>query len=406
MIRIDLLGKFQISDEIETIGSGYIKSDMLEKLLSFLIINRNRAMTAQELAENLWQEEETENPIGALKNLMYRLRKFLKKEWGDKEYIVSAKGTRGYYQWNSDIDVEVDVELFEINCKEANDNKSVAESIKCLEAAISLYRGDFLVKHSDLYWIIPLSSYYRSLFLSSVKVLSELYIEEKRYQDAEKLCSRALTFDLVDEGLHIAMITSLIRQDKRALATEYYERAEKILYEAFGIRGTKGMLAIQKELLAMTGGNESCGIREMQDDMQEESETEGAYVCGYAVFKAIYRLEARKIARLGLAEYILLITLRLKNVSQEEEPINKAIKKKSIKTLEKVVRDSLRIGDVMSQYSDTQIVALLPTCSFESSAMISERIKENFYSTANKQVRISIEIEEVTMIDPFSERGK
>ena len=58
-----------------------IHSPMITKLLVYMICNKNHIVTLEQLTEALWTDEESENPYGALKNMMYRLRGTLRKVW-------------------------------------------------------------------------------------------------------------------------------------------------------------------------------------------------------------------------------------------------------------------------------------------------------------------------------------
>ena len=88
MLTIRTLGKFQIRDEEHIVNEEEIRSPKMINLLAYLIIHRNQTLTFYDMADALWQEEETGNPAGALKNLMYRLRVFLKKNFGDEDLIM------------------------------------------------------------------------------------------------------------------------------------------------------------------------------------------------------------------------------------------------------------------------------------------------------------------------------
>ena len=85
VFTVNMFGKFQIMNQNGTLNNDNIRSEMMVKLLSFIIMNRERTLTVDEIAEVLWQEDESDNPAGALKNLMYRLRTILKKTFGDGE---------------------------------------------------------------------------------------------------------------------------------------------------------------------------------------------------------------------------------------------------------------------------------------------------------------------------------
>ncbi len=404
MFTVSLLGKFQIINQNDVLTERDIRSEMVVKLLSYIIIHREHILTVQELSNALWQEDETDNPGGALKNLMYRLRSILKKAFGEESFIITS---RGAYTWNPDIKLFVDAEFFDQCCENAKRSEYTTEDkLKYYEDAISWYQGDLLSKYSDMHWVIPIATYYHSLFLSSTKNLAELYLETMRHPELEKLCAKALKFDNVDEQLHYYMIKSLIVQNKYELAKEYYEQAEKILFSTLGVESSVKLKEVQRELLKMKKSSSADEMDIVYRDMLEE-EPEGAYVCGYSVFREIYRLEARRNKRFGLAEYVLLITASIseQNKSKEHEQVDAFHIKRTMEHLEIVLKDSLRIGDVASRYSDTQYVVLLPTCTYESSQMIANRILVKLYGIINfKRVCMKMDIEEVTMVEPFANR--
>ena len=105
-VRIKLMGTFQISSGDITLREKDIRSVIGIKLLTFLVLNRRRIVTIQELEEFLLRqktERNFENADGYVKNLIYRLRKIL-KIIGPHTYIVT-----GYknYAWNPEIPVIV-----------------------------------------------------------------------------------------------------------------------------------------------------------------------------------------------------------------------------------------------------------------------------------------------------------
>ena len=145
-IRVGMFGEFNIEAGSVHLNEKDIRSSQMIKLLAFLLIERKRTVSVPELCDVLWGDEEIENPTGALKNLVYRLRKLL-SEFGEDIYIINRKGI---YCWNPDVEVELDFEIFETKCTEAaNEMLSVPERITCYEEAIALYKGMLLPKYSS-----------------------------------------------------------------------------------------------------------------------------------------------------------------------------------------------------------------------------------------------------------------
>lgn len=395
MIEAKALGKFNLSDGTNVLNDDILRSDMMKKLMIYILMHREHPVTTQELSEALWDEDETDNPTGALKNLMYRLRNILKATFGDYKFIITSPGA---YCWNSDIEVNLDIEEFEKCIKLAKYNQDEVSAIEHYEKALEYYGGDFMDNVLDEHWAVTMATYYHSMFLTSTKELAELYMRSERFQEMERICMKGLKFDRVDEQLHCYYVMSLIKQNKFELALKSFDDATKILYEALGVRNSGKLQEVQKELLKMnTGDAEEC-IENIYEDMTEEGNLAGVYMCGYPVFREIYRLEARKIGRLGEAEFVVLITVELNGGSKADSgKVEHFITKQAMKQLEESLKETLRIGDVAARYSDRQFVILLPTCTYESSVAVTKRITSNFYEkNKGKKVTIKFEFEQVT----------
>lgn len=396
MIVVKSLGKFEISDGVHIINDEVIRSDMVKKLLMYLLVHREHTVTVQELSDALWQEDEVDNPAGALKNLMYRLRTLLKKNLGDVSYIITSQGS---YGWNTDIEVELDIEKFEMYYKKAKAT-TVDAGIADYESAVALYRGEFMENNLDHHWAVTLSTYYHSMFLNAVKVLAGIYLERERYQDVEDLSVYAVQMDKVDEELYCYHIMALIKQNKCELAMKRYEEACKILYDALGVRNPARLKQVQSELLQMSKSSEAETLENIHDDMMEDEDSAGVYFCGYPVFREIYRLEVRKNSRLGEAEYIVLFTVEIQDdVKVDNDKMERFIIEQGMSRLKTTLGKVLRIGDVAARYSDSQFIVLLPTCTYESSVMVAKRVLE-YYSTIDKskKVRIKTEFEQLSEI--------
>ncbi len=400
MFAVNLLGKFQIMNGAGVLNDDNICSEMIVKLLSFIIVHRDHTLTVNELIDVLWQEDETNNPAGALKNLMYRLRTIMKKTFGDGEYIIT---TRGAYYWNYKYKMIVDIEEYEKLCEKGDKTKNNYEQkIKYYEEAIKLYQGNFLTKYSSMHWIVPLSTYYHSLFLTTVKKIAKLYVETQQYEKMEKVCTNALCYDAVDERLHCLLIKALIYQNKNELAKEYYDRAEKLLYSTLGVRKSAKLNEVHNELMKTKNGVRAVEIQEVNEEMAENNNPEGAYICGYPIFKEIYRLESRRINRLGLSEYVLLMTVSLAKEAMDNsnEKYNEYHINRTMSCLEEALRESLRIGDVAARYSDSQYIVLLPTLDYEDSIMVTNRITANLYEkVSNKRISVKSDITEMAMVE-------
>lgn len=395
MIQVNTLGKFTLSEGEHLLNDDILRSDMLKKLLIYILTHREHPVTIQELSEALWHEDETDNPAGALKNLMYRLRNIMKTTFGNTKFIITSPGA---YCWNPEIEVTLDVEEFERFAKQAKRADSEQEKIENYEKALEYYQGEFMDNALDRHWAVTLSTYYHSMFLTMTKELAELYFKAERYQEMERICTNGLRFDRVDEQLHCYYIKALIRQNKFELAMKNYEEAVKILYDSLGVRNSSKLQEVQKELLKMNRSESAEHLDKISEDMAEDDKPEGVYFCGYPVFREIYRLEARKIGRLGEAEFVVLLTVELNEGMQaDNEKMEQFLINQAMKHLENALKETLRIGDVAARYSDSQFVILLPTCTYESSKTVAKRIISRFSDkTKGKKITIKTDFEQIT----------
>ncbi len=397
MLTIHTLGKFQVMQDGCVLNDDNIRSAKLTKLLVYLIIHREKTLTMDEIASSIWQEEETNNPAGALKNLMYRLRNLLRQSFGEEEFILT---NRGSYCFNPSVKINVDVEEFEqMYHLTKKENLSSSDAMYYLKKMIDFYQGDFMPQITEMHWIITMSTYYHSLFLSAIKRLSELYVEEKMYDELEEICNKALKYDNAEEELYYYLILARMKKNKMNLAMESYKKACKILKEELGIRNPEKLQKLYKAMLLKGKGEKAEQIKEVQKNMTEDSPS-GVFVCGYPVFREIYRLEARKNSRLNKTEYILLFTVSVKN--SEKTAYGKLEEfrvKNAMLYLETILKESLRIGDAATRYSESQYVVLLSSCTYECAKRVTERIISKF-NNKNERYRnlyITANLEKVTM---------
>lgn len=347
VIKLKTFGSFTVGNDLTSVQEGAWRSKKLEKLFVYLAINRNRGVCIEDISKAIWQvEEETDNPVGALKNLAYRLRKALRDASFDEECIVSVRG--GLYKWNDDVEVSIDVEEFDRYINEA----------------------EFAFSRSK-----------------------ETAIES--YEKLEQLCTKAVVYERSDEQIYSYLILARMRTKKVQMAFDTYETAKAIMDNDLGVRKTVMLNKVYEELLSVTKGVSSYNIDEVKDDISEES-MNGVFMCGYPVFKEIYHLEVRKSARSTVPESLVLVTVVPMYSSQPDK--NHSHMKDSMLILERALRKCLRVGDVAAKYSDSQYIVLLSKCSCDTASDVMKRIIDRFNHTCDTHSNMTIQFD----IEPVS----
>lgn len=382
-IDICMLGRFSITQGQLSISDSYNRTHQLWNLLEYLIAFRSKTVSQEELISVLWPDESSENPANALKNLIYRIRTTF-SGLGFPFARDMILFHRGSYHWNNGLDCTVDVEEFERLIAEGSAAEDVEKKLGCFMEAINLYEGDFLPGSSCEEWVISLSAYYRSKYFSCVFETLDLLMDRNAFEEARKIAEKAIVIDPFEEHAHAFLIRALIRQDKQNQALEHYRHITDLFYRELGVKPSGTLRSLYREITKSVNNVES-DLDMIREDLAERNAPAGAFCCDYEVFKNMYRVEARAASRSGEAIFVGLIT-----VSDTENNVPELrLLARGMDHLLECIRLSLRKGDVVSRFSPTQYVLMLPTLTYENGEMVLERIRRRFRQEfRNKDFRI------------------
>lgn len=394
MIYVQLFEHFQMSEMEHMLDEKKVHSEMLVKLLTYLIVHRKKVSTIQELTDVFWDDDRSENPAGALKNLMYRLRTILKNAWGEGTYIITGRGS---YQWNPEIEITLDTELFEQYCKGSQTLTDKKMKMEAEMKAVELYKGKLLPNIADEYWILNMSGYYHSMYLRVVNELLDELREAKQYVEMEECARKALNQDSLDENLHCAMLQALMGQGKQTEALDYFQHAEELLYDNLGVKPSEEMFAIYEELMKESH-EEQQDITMIQRELSSLEPASGAFYCEYGIFKKHYELEARRAGRLGISVFLGLISLCVTPEIRKDPEVSKKAISVGMNQLQEVLQSSLRTGDAMTRYSHNQFLIMLQGCQYENAQLVMRRIETRFYATKRRaKVNMQYSLDEMTV---------
>ena len=209
-----MLGDFSVSYNGDTFISESNRNNNVIHLFQYLLVKHKQAIRQDELIHNvLADSDQYDDPVHTLKNIVYRLRKFLSTSGlPDKEYIYYQKGSYGLCP---DIEYEIDIEQFERAVKNAGSDTSDEDSrLGFYMEAISLYSGDFLLKSSNMQWVIPRAVRYQDMFLNCVKTAYEILHKNQNFSPMIEVLKKALVLYPYEEHLHILYISCLYSLNK------------------------------------------------------------------------------------------------------------------------------------------------------------------------------------------------
>jgi len=372
ILKITTFGEFSISYGDKVITEQSKRSKKMWTLLQFMIANHNRDISQSELTNLLWGEKNSENPVGALKTSLHRLRSCL-AELGlppDKEIIVNSMGT---YAFNNKLECDIDFDKFKALYKKSKTAPSEKEKTNLYLAAIDLYRGDFLIRSKSDSWVAPLNAYYHSLYIRIVRETIETMYNHKYYSDLLEICRKALTIEQLDDSIHYYYIKTLFETGDKATAKAHYAYVMDLFYNKHGINPSPKFVSLYEETVKDDRSyNVNFGILKGQlDDIGEET---GAFYCEFPFFKHVYQLEIRDAIRTDRPTHLCLLTA----VSKSQEELEPKALNRVMGKLNDCIKGSLRSRDVFSRYSASQYVMLLTNTTREQAEMVLNRILKRF----------------------------
>jgi diguanylate cyclase (GGDEF)-like protein len=122
-------------------------------------------------------------------------------------------------------------------------------------------------------------------------------------------------------------------------------------------------------------------IQEIQSELIEETTRPGAFCQDYESFKTIYRFLERGMRRDNRQLSLVLISV----VDTDGNRLPPFDKSQDITLLGRIIHNTLRLGDIFTQYSCCQYLIVLMDVTSEQTEMICKRIKDEFVAQTENQ---------------------
>jgi DNA-binding SARP family transcriptional activator len=375
--KIQMLGDFLVTYKDKILVSENNRNNKVIHLFQYLLVNHGHSVRQDELISRLFLDaEDYDNPVHTLKNIVYRLRKYL-KECGlpDVEYIFYKKGAYGL---NGEIECLIDAEFFEKAVESARESTDPAEKLDHCLAAVALYDGDFLPKSSHMFWVVPKSLHFQQCFHYCIDTAFEILQSKGDLSSMLDILEKALYLYPYEEHFHALRISCLYQLGKVKEAVREYDFATTLLFDELGISPSAEMLALYEEM-TQTLHSAADSLHAILEDLNENIMEKGAYYCNYQVFANIYRIVVRHSERSGRSAFVALIDF------EAREEIKDGKKQTDSGALFNAVQTSLRRGDVFARYSPTQFIVLLMDINQENSKKVMARISDRFYKQSKSR---------------------
>lgn len=373
-LMITMLGEFSLQWNNKKLSDNANRMKKIWLLLAYLIYNRNNSPTQDHFLSLLRDsgDYEIDDPAGRLKALFYRTRNMLNQldESAGHNWITRKKGQ---YSWNTDIDMVLDVEEFDRLVSESEKISDPGQKLEYSLQALDLYQGDFLPKLSSEPWVMPISVYYHQKYLDlAAQTLSALE-ENKDWKISHSVAERALAIEPYSEELYQSLMRADLATDDRSAVLNTYEKMSELLFTAFGVMPSEESRYFYREA-SKEVKDHTVPITSVHEHLKETVGNRGAISCEYDYFRFLYQVQARSIVRTGDTIHIALLSLH----SQDGKELARRSLDYAMDNLQELCVNSLRQGDVLTKFSASQLLIMLPQANFENSLLVCDRLTKAF----------------------------
>ncbi len=369
-LEILTLGQFQVKRGEMVLSDNSQRSYRLWELLKYLITHREKAIFSDSIIEHLWSDQDYTDPKHALRTQVYRLRQML--SGSDKEEAPYIAFANGCYRWNTESLYWLDVDEFEQMVDQAQalaDQHQPTEAIECYRRAVALYRGDYLPESSFNEWVIAARNYYHRLYMQGVFELIEMLKSAGLYEDIINVCEKTFAIEFFEEYIHMKYIEALLKENKVRQAKTHYEKTASIFFKEMGVKPSNEMRQLYRKLQAESG-EEGSDLGTIQESLSNSGFDDGAFVCDPDFFRDLYKLELRRNERNGQSAFIGMIGF----YPSSSQSLNSRSMKTVQDEVQTILKASLRRGDVITPWNDSQFLVFLPGLNFEQAEKVVARI--------------------------------
>jgi DNA-binding SARP family transcriptional activator len=234
--RIQLFGPSTLLRDDTEVDDPDWRRENVRALFAFLVVHPNT--TRDQIMAALWPEADEPAARRSLRTVLNLLHRVLEpeREGGDATFFIRADRStvRLVHHPTLSVDAwEFDRLVDDGEAKLADGVPSLA--IEPLQAALDLYRGDFLAGVPAGDWHQLDRDRYVARFVAAAVRVADLCSAYGRVDDALAAAQRALTVEPWSEPAHRALIAAHLANDDRASARRSLERCEAELADFGGI---------------------------------------------------------------------------------------------------------------------------------------------------------------------------
>ena len=207
------------------------KTKRSAEIIAYMLEQGGKPVSREKLLNALWPEDMPANAVAMLHNMIYHLRRVL-TEYG-LENIISYKNK--YYTLDEKLVSDEDKELISACIAGGSGDTGYLFDH---DEILRNYPGGYL-EGTDSLWACEKREYYDRCYISACTIVSEKYISDRRFEEAELLLKNAYRLDPYSEQLVYSLLNCYSCLGKPDKVKECFEEYAQKLDQEFGTRPGK-----------------------------------------------------------------------------------------------------------------------------------------------------------------------
>lgn len=253
-MRIQLAGRVMVESAHTKVDERLLYGSQARHMFVMLVVERDRPVPRDELAEALWPHGLPRTWGAALRGVVSKVRAFLAVA-GLSESAAAYDGF-GSYQLHLPADVVVDIEFAGSAVESAEQmlrEGNPARAIALAEYARTVAARPFLLDAKGR-WVDGVRDRLREVLLWALCVLSEGYAQRGRYQLAARTAEEAIALEPFRERAHQLLMRVHAAAGNPAEALRVYDRCRRLLAKELGVYPAAETSALHLALLRNGNG--------------------------------------------------------------------------------------------------------------------------------------------------------
>ncbi|HZH91023.1 MAG TPA: BTAD domain-containing putative transcriptional regulator [Pyrinomonadaceae bacterium] len=250
-LSINMLGPVEIfRDPARPLAADAWTTKRARDILCFIASRRHRRASKDTIIDTFWGEADFDAVEKNFHPTVSHIRKALNSNQPVKQNFLLYRDSD--YLLNQEFSYHIDTEEFDrlvAEAEAARRSGDQARYISCYEAALALYRGNFMQGSYDE-WVEEQRSYYREQHLRMLEVLAVAAQKNEDWSRSLQLAQQILADDQFREDVHCMIMRAQGALGNRAAIKEQYEHLRRVLRKELGVEPAAETQKVFKGLMS------------------------------------------------------------------------------------------------------------------------------------------------------------